>query len=367
MKKILILILAIVLGVLMVNSALAIPDAYGRAAADPKGDIEITNVRIVKTLPLSIALGLEIYGLETNYEQGSTLMVTCDERVEKVCIGNFNPKLVAEFYSGDKDHQTTTNYEGGERADFFSIDEDDLGSYILYNAIYNLPDNAKPGIWSISCYISCDDPARIISTVDEENFEVGEVCIPDNPESRTLCFGGNPYWYDNCGNRQQQVDVCGANTECIAGGCVPLCQYEKFSKKCDGNRLVWVDDCGRETSLIKTCDNKCENGACKDEPKVCEQVPTKPCTGATWNDYPYCEWDEVGCNVGCSTNEDCPPQYDCVNTKCVPGTDHGETPFTSYFLPGVLTIVGIYAGIQFTPFALIIAGIGIIWLILVIL
>lgn len=356
MRKLLIPLLMAVL--IFSVSAFAEPDAYGRALVEPKGDVVIENIKISKVKPLSSALA--VYGLESNYVQGSTVMVTCDEQVKKACIGNWNPVLASEFYNAPKDKQTSSSYAAGARSPYLSLDAEDIGSWISYNAIYTLPANAKVGTWSLSCYLSCNSPAQIVGTVDEVNFEVGSSCLADNPKSRTLCYNGNPWYYDNCGKRTTQFDVCSANELCEGGACVPQCSGAKKNKVCDGKRLIWADECGKEVSLIEVC-TSCKAGACEGGAGVCQSVPVKPCEGAKWSEYPVCEYDIVGCQKVCTLNTECPDGYVCLNGKCAGGPGLGSSGYEAYVVPGVLVVGGVAAGYFLTPYAFILAGVGVLW------
>lgn len=34
--------------------------------------------------------------------------------------------------------------------------------------------------------------------------------------------------------------------------------------------------------------------------QACDNIPTKPCANAVWNDYPDCEWDSSNCQMDCN-------------------------------------------------------------------
>lgn len=352
-----------IIGMILVSAmVLAEPDSFGRAVGE-NPDIVIENIRWSN--PLSQALA--VYGLEQNYPQGGIVRATCDEKILKPCIGEYNAVLVTEFYNADKDHQTVSSYVAGSRTKFpYSgwFDPEDVGGSISYDVNYQLSSTAKVGTWSLSCYLSCNSPSMVIGSVDEENFEVQSVCYATNLKSVSYCYNNNPWWYDNCGKRTTQRDACGENTKCQGGACVPTCSGTKKNKVCKDNRLIWTDECGREVEMIQSC--VCEGNVCKQEVKQCSNVPVKPCDKAVWNDYPYCEWDESGClddNGKCSLNSECPPDYVCLNAKCSP-SGGGEVVSYGIVIPIILTIGGLVAGFYISPFAFIISGVGVIWLII---
>ena len=109
MKKTIIILLTILITLLVAGQSLATPDQFGRAADNPKGSVTTEFLGFRDSSP---PRSLVISGLEDNYAQGSTIMISCWEEVKKECLGFGNPKIAMEFYTSDKDHQTSANYVG---------------------------------------------------------------------------------------------------------------------------------------------------------------------------------------------------------------------------------------------------------------
>jgi len=119
------------------------------------------------------------------------------------------------------------------------------------------------------------------------------------------CVGNSVYWYDSCGNQQGLFQVCsGVNQVCLSGQCIvyynpapppapaPTPLYIKnYTTSCYNNNLYWFDSLGKAQTLYKNCadENQCTEDTCSGS--KCRNL--LKCDGATCaidsNDYnKYC-------------------------------------------------------------------------------
>ncbi len=80
------------------------------------------------------------------------------------------------------------------------------------------------------------------------------------------CEGTSVYWYDSCGNKQEQYEICDSDEVCQNAKCVRVCQ-EGFigSQMCSGNKIVQqyqLSDCSTEIRDVNECAYGCQNSQC---------------------------------------------------------------------------------------------------------
>ncbi len=87
------------------------------------------------------------------------------------------------------------------------------------------------------------------------------------PHAYKLCSGNTVYWYDSCGNQQEQFQGCG-NLTCQYGSCVnaivnPQPAYvAHYYLHCSASSLYWFDSNGRISTLYRTCSGGCTGSVC---------------------------------------------------------------------------------------------------------
>jgi len=102
-------------------------------------------------------------------------------------------------------------------------------------------------------------------------------------------------------------DCDGNERRCVTNAKYQYCSNDKWvDGYCDFQHGEVCSNgyCSKEDYLAICGDNICspgEEGICEldcevaEEDKTCPYVPSKPCNGAIWNDYPSCDWDISGC------------------------------------------------------------------------
>lgn len=162
-----------------------------------------------------------------------------------------------------------------------------------------------------------------------------------NTERR--CVGDKIYWYNSCGSRGDIYKSCSSNQYCSDAQCItkqPECTSKKY-KECDNNQVYWFDSCGKKEELVVACTSSqyCADGQClvkeeeQEEEKTCGDQPEPPCAEASWEAYPYCQWNMESCPLQCTED---------IMQSCADGssiTEHtctaGELSKTSQECPAV--------------------------------
>lgn len=171
-----------------------------------------------------------------------------------------------------------------------------------------------------------------------------EVC-KTNTERR--CVGSSIYWYDSCGTKGDLYKTCSSDQYCSDAQCIaktPSCNPKSY-KECYEESIYWYDSCGKIGDLVESCDSDqyCSDGQCFNnpsdpgdpgQPQVCGDQPSPPCTEATWQDYPLCQWDTDSCPFGCTEDlaEDCADGSTIITKECI----NGELSDTSNSCPTVV-------------------------------
>jgi formylglycine-generating enzyme required for sulfatase activity len=74
-------------------------------------------------------------------------------------------------------------------------------------------------------------------------------------EASTICFEGNIYWVDSCGNRGGLSMVCERGQTCLDRD-MPSCScLPESSTMCYEENIYWVDSCGNRGDLNTACEN----------------------------------------------------------------------------------------------------------------
>jgi len=122
------------------------------------------------------------------------------------------------------------------------------------------------GVWE---YVSNCDYGCLSGSCQQQQ------CVDHTTKS---CVGNSVYWFDSCGNEQEEYERCESDETCEGDRCVRFCQ-EGFigSKLCSGLEVVQqyqFSDCTTEIRTIETCQHGCENSQCKDPQCPTCSLPT---------------------------------------------------------------------------------------------
>ncbi|MEA3248135.1 MAG: hypothetical protein U9Q73_00340 [Nanoarchaeota archaeon] len=125
-------------------------------------------------------------------------------------------------------------------------------------------------------------------------------CVDHTTKS---CEGNSVYWFDSCGERQEEYERCESDENCEGDRCVRFCE-EKFigSKLCSGLNIVQqyqYSDCTTNIRTVETCQHGCENSQCKNP-----QCPT--CSEPTdWSQCSVGEMFRTNYKCDSTTNYEC--------------------------------------------------------------
>ncbi len=265
--------------------------------------------------------------------------------------------------------------DGSPRTVSYTPGHTETGSHVMDVQVYK---GTLGDIWgqvSVNVDVSCNPGANsyyryccdVASTSYPHYLPDGTTCTPDGMDpgetwwcqaglceqycqdnAAQHCHGDIIYWYDSCGNRQDNfVQDCSASgqvcTEDVSGQ--PQCEDPpttctgEYRYECRGQEAVKIDlGCGLVT-IIDTCesDEVCEvsdddawcrqMGACEDQPGTvqCGDDCIDPLTDRDHcgNCYNGCGTNEQcvdgmcelipGCHVICDSHDDCEEDFICVN------------------------------------------------------
>ena len=89
-----------------------------------------------------------------------------------------------------------------------------------------------------------------------------EECVS---QASSACSGGDVYWYDSCGVREDVRFDCGSGESCVDGACVvdSGCSSHE-SSACLGGDVYWFDSCGAAEEVRYECGSgeSCVDGSC---------------------------------------------------------------------------------------------------------
>lgn len=148
-------------------------------------------------------------------------------------------------------------------------------------------------------YTNCvKDTALYLS----EEYVIHWEC-PCQSHSEKRCYGGDVYYYDSCGVREERFDDCSSSESCTDGVCDAEPECDSGEQKCVGTTTYQVCSSGSWGST-QTCSSglQCSNGQCVSNP-VC-QPNNKECLSATA--YRICSTSGTwGQSQNCNTGETC--------------------------------------------------------------
>jgi len=150
------------------------------------------------------------------------------------------------------------------------------------------------------------------------------------------CAGNSVYWYDSCGNQQEQVQYC--QYGCYNGYCLNYdsnnynnynynnynsCTYHAY-KLCVGNSIYWYNSCGNQQDLYYSCGGQtCQYGQCVNYVQPTQYVQTytnyvaHSRTACSGNSIYW--FDSLGANSGlyknCADKNSCTLDS-CASSKC---------------------------------------------------
>lgn len=162
-------------------------------------------------------------------------------------------------------------------------------------------------------------------------------CQSNVPNHSKRCVGQAVHWFDNCGEKGQQVEICSAQQMCKKGACeekgtcVP--QVSQHEKRCVGQAVHWFDNCEKQGEQIQICSAQqvCKKGVCEEQtnnpcPNACLKIGDTRCQGSDAyvecvdSGKPNCFiWSaSAKCASGMCSNGKCEQKQMCSNT-CTSG------------------------------------------------
>lgn len=97
---------------------------------------------------------------------------------------------------------------------------------------------------------------------------VGDLCGSGcTTHDSKKCYGGDVWWYDSCGVREDKYDDCKSDEKCENAKCVEDCDSHD-SKKCYNDDVYWYDSCGDREEKYADCDYGCTSGKCNPAPSL---------------------------------------------------------------------------------------------------
>jgi len=186
---------------------------------------------------------------------------------------------------------------------------------------------SNSGVWEYQ--FDCDYDCNNGKCIDEQCYSHDE----------KKCSGASVYWYDSCGDRQEEYERCESDEVCEGDSCVRICSEEFIGEKlCSGNTIVQqyqLSDCSTEIRTVEECESGCENSVCTipqcsscpdptawsqcaDESMFrtnykCSESSNYECVAFTEN-----EACECGTSEQCNYNEVCDESV-CVEVECGDG------------------------------------------------
>lgn len=132
------------------------------------------------------------------------------------------------------------------------------------------------------------------------------------------CEGGSVYWFDSCGNKQEEYERCESDEVCQNAKCTRVCE-EGFigSTLCSGNKIVQqyqLSDCSTEIRDVDNCQFGCENSQCI-EPQ-CSLTSPQP---SAWSQCTNGEMSRTNYECNADTNYDYQSFTETESCEC--GTD----------------------------------------------
>ncbi len=102
----------------------------------------------------------------------------------------------------------------------------------------------------------CERPQGLEGEAESE----GEECFSHDSRG---CSGGDAYWYNSCGVREERYDDCSSSETCEAGRCIEDC-LSHASRECSNGNVYWYDSCGVREERYDDCSSieTCEDGQC---------------------------------------------------------------------------------------------------------
>lgn len=154
-------------------------------------------------------------------------------------------------------------------------------------------------------------------------------CFSGNCEDETCtdhsekkCSGTSVYWFDSCGDQQEEYERCESDETCQGDTCVRECQESFIGEKlCSGSDVVQqyqFTDCTTEIRTVETCETGCENS-------VCISPECSSCPDPT-------DWSQCVDSSMFRTNYECSEttNYECSETTETESCECGTTAQCNY-------------------------------------
>ncbi|MCA9496531.1 MAG: right-handed parallel beta-helix repeat-containing protein [Nanoarchaeota archaeon] len=156
-----------------------------------------------------------------------------------------------------------TGFESWVNVDPLSILNVSGDTTVTFMVNITVPNGTEPGEYNFYNLVVGDGS---VMAVQDVNVTVPGTCGPEcEPEYAMVCYDGDSYWEDSCGNKGELIEACVYG--CNDGVCEEEKCKEEDSMICYNGNSYWEDSCGNKGELIETCEFGCMGaGVCKDEP-----------------------------------------------------------------------------------------------------
>ena len=129
-----------------------------------------------------------------------------------------------------------------------------------------------------------------------------------------VCVEDEVYSLDPCTGQKTLEEACAAPKICLDGECTECKSHA--SKKCSGGDVYWYDSCGQKEDKYKDCGSQsCSSGACKSVSSSCHCDCYCTCSGAC-NFSSKCDADYSCAAGGCEGSCKAYCKKECPSSGC---------------------------------------------------
>ena len=125
-----------------------------------------------------------------------------------------------------------------------------------------------------------------------------------NSRSSYSCSGGDVYWYDGCGKKEELKEDCPSSYSCSGNTCVAPCTSHA-SYSCYGGDVYWYDSCGVIGNMKSDCTSSqtCSGNQCVDNKRCGSFQSNRVCDQGA--NVLWTRWDlpsEAQCLAACEAD-----------------------------------------------------------------
>ena len=119
---------------------------------------------------------------------------------------------------------------------------------------------------TVAIFDECGNREQIVEVCNTDlDGCVDGRCVPCHSHDDRICVDGAPTWVDACGRLEEADDPCGGDEVCEDGECVACASHA--DKVCHDGHPWWVDACDNREEQAETCGfyDACEDGECVED------------------------------------------------------------------------------------------------------